>query len=528
MRRFIFIVFFMAHFFTQLSAIGTIEVVNSTGGELQEGRTYTFRFRYVQTEGTDLTKDITSLSYNTVYSADVDVPLNASITFSFRNGYASMLVKRENEKEVSINGENYALALGSHHYNIVVRGETMRMWIDADTTGSPVATVDSIYLTEGKADIKTEGGTIKKNEKMHVDYAYGLQFMFLVPAGTAVPDVNKKLDQTSVVYYSRMTIPPMFYNSTPNEDGTILYCDFHPTAMNQPIPYGSVYTFEWEETVKSCADDVTNQVLVKLYGLDDDSLTFSQSFPCGENTCPIDTAYIVANTTCDNQSPVLLAKSNLPASDLVYSWNKNSLHFKDTETDSLVVDADGDYQVKVFDKDDETCNYTSPWFTLKRKETPVVSLPDSFVTEKSVTLQPAKKAVAGKYSYRWSTGDTTPSIVARNPGTYRVQVFNGNCEVDLATRVVFPFQMDFPVILSPNGDGVNDVFSSAYLRKNYPDATIKIFNRYGKQLAFYLASDEGWNGSYQGSQLPTDDYWFEAYIEQYNKYYTGHFTLMRQ
>ena len=39
---------------------------------------------------------------------------------------------------------------------------------------------------------------------------------------------------------------------------------------------------------------------------------------------------------------------------------------------------------------------------------------------------------------------------------------------------------------------------------------------------------EDWDGTYNGVQMPSTDYWYEIEIKEINKTYSGHFTLIRQ
>ncbi|MDC0635500.1 T9SS type B sorting domain-containing protein, partial [Flavobacteriaceae bacterium] len=58
-----------------------------------------------------------------------------------------------------------------------------------------------------------------------------------------------------------------------------------------------------------------------------------------------------------------------------------------------------------------------------------------------------------------------------------------------------------------------------------------IFDRYGKLLKQITPSGEGWDGTYNGQQMPTSDYWFslEYHTEGQNdlKQFKAHFTLKR-
>jgi gliding motility-associated-like protein len=47
----------------------------------------------------------------------------------------------------------------------------------------------------------------------------------------------------------------------------------------------------------------------------------------------------------------------------------------------------------------------------------------------------------------------------------------------------------------------------------YPDATINIFDRYGKQITTLTISNQTWDGTINGKPLPTSDYWYVITIK---------------
>ena len=96
-----------------------------------------------------------------------------------------------------------------------------------------------------------------------------------------------------------------------------------------------------------------------------------------------------------------------------------------------------------------------------------------------------------------------------------------------------PFYMDPPAVIvppffSPNGDNTNEQWIPTNLKEVYPDALVTIFDRYGKKLAQYRANEEDWDGTYEGKMMPSTDYWYEIDIEEIDKQYIGHFTLIRR
>ncbi|MCQ2191778.1 MAG: glycosyl hydrolase family 8 [Paludibacteraceae bacterium] len=110
--------------------------------------------------------------------------------------------------------------------------------------------------------------------------------------------------------------------------------------------------------------------------------------------------------------------------------------------------------------------------------------------------------------------------------TYYVVDLNG-CEASATDTLKAP-EIKVPQVVTSNGDGVNDAFEVPGMAEAYPDAKVKIFDRWGKQIAEYKASEGSWDGTYNGNKMPATDYWYEIYIPELYKYYTGHFTLMHE
>ena len=103
-----------------------------------------------------------------------------------------------------------------------------------------------------------------------------------------------------------------------------------------------------------------------------------------------------------------------------------------------------------------------------------------------------------------------------------------NCGI---ATLKFPI-LGFPKYFTPNNDGINDTWNIVgFNNANYQLSEIIIFNRFGKIVAVINPNLEGWDGTYNGEELPGTDYWFSVIITDkngatYKK--QGNFTLVRR
>jgi gliding motility-associated-like protein len=134
----------------------------------------------------------------------------------------------------------------------------------------------------------------------------------------------------------------------------------------------------------------------------------------------------------------------------------------------------------------------------------------------------------GYYEYaldtEFSEYQDSNSFFGVKPGFHTVYVRDknncGTVKKDIAV-------IGFPKFFTPNGDGYNDTWHVYGINTvNQVNSDIYIFDRFGKLLIQLNPLGAGWDGTYNGTILPTSDYWF--YIKlQVNKIFQGHFTLKR-
>lgn len=82
----------------------------------------------------------------------------------------------------------------------------------------------------------------------------------------------------------------------------------------------------------------------------------------------------------------------------------------------------------------------------------------------------------------WSTGETTSEIEVSHTGSYSVRAYDGPCEENANIEIPeCPPNLEFPNIITPNGDGSNDVFAIVNLDTDFPNYIV-IYNRWGKKV----------------------------------------------
>jgi large repetitive protein len=144
----------------------------------------------------------------------------------------------------------------------------------------------------------------------------------------------------------------------------------------------------------------------------------------------------------------------------------------------------------------------------------------------------------GDYEYRLGNGPWQTSNIFTNVPfgeqivTVRdVKTENPSCDpLRLTVSVI-----DYPTFFTPNNDGFNDKWNIVGLGANNNNtyAKIYIFDRYGKLVKQIASEGDGWDGTFMGSPLPADDYWFTVeYKEKVDgvevtKEFKSHFSLKR-
>ena len=199
-----------------------------------------------------------------------------------------------------------------------------------------------------------------------------------------------------------------------------------------------------------------------------------------------------------------------------YLWSTGS-----TDT-SIEVNTAGDYSVIVTDA--KGCEKTKK-FKVILSEPALVT--DAVVKDFSGVDNSVLIKYTGVGNYEFSLDGNVfqddALFTGVRPGIYNAIARDKN-GCGLSNTFLF-YVVDYPRFFTPNGDGYNDLWFITKLIE-LPDYKILIFDRYGKLLKETNQNSAGWNGIYNGQQLPADDYWFTLQFVD-GKIVKGHFSLKR-
>ena len=138
--------------------------------------------------------------------------------------------------------------------------------------------------------------------------------------------------------------------------------------------------------------------------------------------------------------------------------------------------------------------------------------------------------VSGEGDYEFALDDINGPYQDSNffdnvaPGFHTVYVRDKNgCGIVEETVSV----IGFPKFFTPNGDSYNDTWQVLGVDQNFQsNSIIYIYDRYGKLLVQVDPRGPGWDGTYNGKLMPTNDYWFHVTLQD-GRMFTSHFTLKR-
>ncbi|WP_316815393.1 PKD domain-containing protein [Pedobacter nyackensis] len=165
---------------------------------------------------------------------------------------------------------------------------------------------------------------------------------------------------------------------------------------------------------------------------------------------------------------------------------------------------------------------------------PVVKIPsDLYILEGGEKQIEVTLSNSGN-TYKWSPSTglnrddlLNPTFFATSDRVYSLEVTTvTGCVVSGSVFVHVIKNIEPANAFSPNGDGVNDLWTIKYI-ETYPNVTVDIFNRYGEKVFFSQGYSIPFDGNYKGQALPVGTYYYMINPKNGKKIITGSLTLIR-
>jgi len=242
----------------------------------------------------------------------------------------------------------------------------------------------------------------------------------------------------------------------------------------------------------------------------------------------LESSYVLCVNTNGTEvvGPPLL-DTGLSLVDYTFVWRHNGTILAGIFGSSYLVMLSGDYSVTVTDNITNCERVIST--TVIDSSPPIVSATVASLAFSENNVIEVTAAGSGVYEYSLDNGPWQASNIFEGVsiGEHIVTVRDVNgCGIGTAMVIV----LDYPKYFTPNGDGYHDTWNIAGINTQ-PNAKIFIYDRYGKLLKQLSPTGAGWNGTFNGANLPASDYWFTVnYTEPSNgelRQFKAHFALKR-
>lgn len=225
-----------------------------------------------------------------------------------------------------------------------------------------------------------------------------------------------------------------------------------------------------------------------------------------------------------NDQPLLVTADTGVAGD-TYLWSTGAT----TSEISIPPTNPGPYSVTVTRPNliGNDCSYTHNFNVIPSEEAVINFTPTvNFADPNSITVEINNSRI-GDYIFILDGGEPQSSNIFDDVsfGEHIVTVRDLNGCMDISKDV---FVFDIPKFVTPNNDNAYDTWHIVGANQ-LPGTVVYIYNRHGKLIKTLPHFSSGWDGKYNGENMPSDDYWFSADIVQNGESFNirGHFALKR-
>lgn len=298
----------------------------------------------------------------------------------------------------------------------------------------------------------------------------------------------------------------------PVSNGNVNVCENEETPLLVSVPVGT--SVNWYDAPIAGALLAENTVSFTPTA----SGTYFAEALSGSINCPSDNRTTLVYTInpipqvndeaieiCDGRAIIISANLDYVS----YIWNTGET------TEEISITAPGEYSVTVTNA--EGCS------NIKNITVAPVTLPiiTSIRSDDSDIIVDLENSGQFEFSLNNGTFQASPVFETISGGRYTINFrYGDNCGVERKEFI----HLVIPKFFTPNADGNNDLFLPEGL-EFFTSYELSIFNRFGQLLKNAGENNPAWDGTFNGTQMPSGNYWYRLRIEDTHR--TGYFVLKR-
>lgn len=251
---------------------------------------------------------------------------------------------------------------------------------------------------------------------------------------------------------------------------------------------------------------------------------------------PTTTVTTSTASICSGDQAFFTATSNDCTSGGTFNWLVNGTQVASTTTNTTALTLTGDANVSVVLNCDDVCALPSTSNTVAIDVTVVTADAgtDQMISPGESTVLDGSGSAGGTFS--WTPSSSLSNSNIANPTasptsttTYLLTVTANGCTATDDVTIVVNELISAPNTFTPNGDGVNDVWTISRI-DNYPNCKVTIYDRWGQKVynTVGYTNANAWNGTNHGLKIPASTYYWVIDLNSGtgNDVYNGSVTIV--